>query len=82
MLMQPKYCSQNLTCELGKKTYIQCNANAHRIDKLKILIEDCDSLENCYSLSIQWFFYLVQSIQGMGVQTYYSNSLYRLQQSH
>jgi hypothetical protein len=50
MLMQPKYCSQNLTCELGKKTYIQCNANAHRIDKLKILIEDCDSLENCYSL--------------------------------
>ncbi len=70
-MIQPKFCSQNWTCELGKKPFIQCNANAHRVAQLSINFEECNSIEHCYSLRTnqQYIENLISQLQLQSLQT-------------
>ena len=49
VLLIPRYCSQNWTCEVGKKTYLQCNSQAHNIELIRIFTIDCGTFEECYA---------------------------------
>ena len=48
-MLVPRYCSQNWTCEVGKRTTVQCNAQAHKITDMFIYAVDCRSLSECYA---------------------------------
>ena len=70
-LIQPKFCSQNWTCELGKKPYVQCSANAHRVTQLSINFEECNSIEHCYSLrsNQQYIDNLISHLELQSIET-------------
>ena len=50
ILVQPRFCSQNWTCELDKKTSLQCNSQAHHVKQMIIKILECHNLDECYNL--------------------------------
>lgn len=49
-ILVPRYCSQNWTCELSRKTFVQCNAQAHQITQMRIFAYDCKSFDECYAM--------------------------------
>lgn len=47
-LIQPRFCTQNWTCEIERSTSLQCNAQTHKIDRMKVFKVDCIDLDDCY----------------------------------
>ncbi len=46
----PQYCSQNWTCEINKRTILQCNSQAHKITQMYIYATECKDLNECFSI--------------------------------
>lgn len=48
MFILPRYCTQNWTCEIEQTTALQCNAQAHMVNKMRIYTVDCANIDDCY----------------------------------
>jgi hypothetical protein len=52
-----RHCSDAWSCKLNSTTIIQCNAQAHNIDYLKLFVIKCDDLDDCYFMKTNPDFY-------------------------